>query len=164
MGRNASSPDWKSFVPLVPYGVEKYFGYEGVLNPNTAEEVWNLCNEKLKTMSVRDMILQSHVKTICTTDDPADSLIWHEEIAHSDFPVTVLPAWRPDRLLHIGQEGFAPYIQKLALAAQIEIENFSDFKKAVLSRMDFLTDMDAKSATTAFLILCMFLTNRKKFT
>ena len=117
--------------------LKKYFGYEGVLNPNTAEEVWNLCNEKLKTMSVRDMILQSHVKTICTTDDPADSLIWHEEIAHSDFPVTVLSAWRPDRLLHIGQEGFASYIQKLALAAQIEIENFSDFKKAVLSRMDF---------------------------
>ena len=31
--------------------LQRYFGYEGVLNGDTAEEVWNLCNEKLKGMS-----------------------------------------------------------------------------------------------------------------
>ena len=61
--------------------LQRYFGYHGVLNGDTAEEVWNLCNEKLKEdgMSVRNLIRQSNVKLICTTDDPVDDLKWHEE-------------------------------------------------------------------------------------
>lgn len=28
--------------------LQRYFGYTGVLNGDTAEEVWNLCNAKLQ--------------------------------------------------------------------------------------------------------------------
>ena len=75
--------------------LKRYFGYDGCLNGETAEEVWNLCNEKLKTpeMSVRNLIRQSGVTLLCTTDDPADSLEWHKVIAEDDsFEVQVLPA------------------------------------------------------------------------
>ncbi|MDE5934087.1 MAG: glucuronate isomerase, partial [Lachnospiraceae bacterium] len=53
--------------------LQKYFGYTGVLNKNTAEEVWELCNKKLAepSMSVRNIIKQSNVTLICTTDDPS---------------------------------------------------------------------------------------------
>ena len=63
--------------------LRKYFGYQGYLNGDTAEEVWNLCNEKLhdKSMSVRNIIKASNVKLICTTDDPVDTLAWHKKIA-----------------------------------------------------------------------------------
>ena len=61
--------------------LKRYFDYKGVLNKNTAEEVWNLCNEKLAHMSVRDIIKKSSVTHICTTDDPVDSLEWHRKIA-----------------------------------------------------------------------------------
>ncbi|MBO4376984.1 MAG: glucuronate isomerase, partial [Lachnospiraceae bacterium] len=56
-----------------------YFGYEGNLNGDTAEEVWNLCNEKLRTkeFSVRNLIKKSNVTLICTTDDPIDDLEHH---------------------------------------------------------------------------------------
>ena len=62
--------------------LKKYFGYEGALNGETAEEVWNLCNEKLKEagMSVRGLIAQSNVAFVGTTDDPVDSLEWHQKI------------------------------------------------------------------------------------
>ena len=33
--------------------LQRYFGYEGTLNADTAEEVWNLCNEKLHTPEMR---------------------------------------------------------------------------------------------------------------
>ena len=80
--------------------LKKYFGYEGYLNGDTAEEVWNLCNEKLKGMSARSLIQNSNVKLLCTTDDPADSLEWHKKIAEDDsFDVKVLPAWRPDKAM-----------------------------------------------------------------
>ena len=54
--------------------LQRYFGYTGVLNGETAEEVWNLCNAKLQddSMSVRNLIKQSNVTLLCTTDDPID--------------------------------------------------------------------------------------------
>ena len=60
-----------------------YFDYHGVLNGDTAEEVWNICNAKLAedSMTVRNIIRKSNVKVICTTDDPIDSLEWHKKIA-----------------------------------------------------------------------------------
>ena len=60
-----------------------FFGYDGVLNGDTAEEVWNLCNEKLHNdpkLTVRGLIEQSNVAFIGTTDDPIDSLEWHKKI------------------------------------------------------------------------------------
>lgn len=124
--------------------LKKYFGYDGILNKDTAEEVWNLCNEKLKNMSVKDMILQSNVDVICTTDDPTDCLMWHKEIADSDFSVKVLPAWRPDKILNICHDGFITYIQELSQIADTQIENFSDLKKVILSRMDFFDKLGCK--------------------
>ena len=49
--------------------LQRYFGYHGALNAKTAEEVWNLCNEKLQSpqMSARNLIRQSNVTLICTT-------------------------------------------------------------------------------------------------
>ena len=63
--------------------LQRYFDYHGVLNGDTAEEVWNICNAKLAedSMTVRNIIRKSNVKVICTTDDPIDSLEWHKKIA-----------------------------------------------------------------------------------
>ena len=33
--------------------LQRYFDYNGVLNASTAEDVWKLCNKKLKKLSVR---------------------------------------------------------------------------------------------------------------
>ena len=60
-----------------------FFGYDGVLNGDTAEEVWNLCNDKLQhdpKLTVRGLIEQSNVAFIGTTDDPIDDLYWHKKI------------------------------------------------------------------------------------
>ena len=79
--------------------LRRYFGYQGILNGDTAQEVWDLCNEKLQQpeMSARNLIASSGVTLVCTTDDPADSLEWHKQLAEEkDFPIQVLPAWRPD--------------------------------------------------------------------
>lgn len=124
--------------------LKKYFGYDGILNEDTAEKVWNLCNEKIKHISVRDLILQSNVDVICTTDDPIDTLVWHKKIADSDFSVKVLPAWRPDKLLNIEKEDFIFYINQLSDISHIKIDSFSNLKQAVLNRMDFFDSMGCK--------------------
>lgn len=132
--------------------LKRYFGYDGCLNGETAEEVWNLCNEKLKTpeMSVRNLIRQSGVTLLCTTDDPADSLEWHKVIAEDDsFEVQVLPAWRPDKAMNIEKPDYADYLKKLGTAAETEILTFADLKAALKKRMAFFDSMGCRASDHA---------------
>jgi glucuronate isomerase len=129
--------------------LKRYFGYDGLLNAETAEKVWELCNARLKTdeLSVRGIIKRSNVKLICTTDDPADSLEWHEEIRKDrDFSVRVVPAWRPDKIINIDRPGFVPYVSTLSKVAGREIHTLDDVFDALLRRMDFFETMGCKTS------------------
>lgn len=120
--------------------LQRYFGYNGILNKNTAEEVWNLCNAKLQedSMSVRGLIKQSHVTLICTTDDPVDSLEYHKQIAEDDtFDVQVLPAWRPDKAMNIEKPDYLDYLEKLSAVSGVAIHTFADLKDALVNRLNF---------------------------
>ena len=124
--------------------LQRYFGYHGVLNSKTAEEVWNLCNVKLQQddMSVRNLIKNSNVKLLCTTDDPIDDLHWHKVIkADETFDVKVLPAWRPDKAMRINKTEFADYMSQLATVSEVEIHTFEDMKKAIIKRMEYFNEM-----------------------
>ena len=127
--------------------LRKYFGYQGVLNAKTAQEVWDLCNEKLHSANfgVRDLINMSNVEIICTTDDPVDNLEWHAKIkADSSFKTRVLPAWRPDKAMNIEREAFSGYIEKLSEVSGIQIKTFADLKAALSKRMDFFASQGCK--------------------
>ena len=124
--------------------LRKYFGYEGYLNGETAEEVWNLCNAKLQedSMTVRNLIKQSNVKLICTTDDPVDSLEWHKVIADDKtFDVQVLPAWRPDKAMNLEKPEYLDYLKTLSEVSGVEVKSFKDLMKALSLRMDFFASM-----------------------
>lgn len=129
--------------------LQRYFGYTGVLNGDTAEEVWNLCNAKLQeaSMSARNLILQSNVTLICTTDDPADDLKWHKMLAEDEsFPVQVLPAWRPDKAMNLEKPDYGQYLETLAEAANMDIQSFEDLKAALKSRMAFFNEMGCRAS------------------
>lgn len=120
--------------------LQRFFGWKGYLTPENAQEVWDFCNAQLtrEDFRARALIERSNVQLVCTTDDPADSLIWHEKIAaDEDFSVQVLPAWRPDKALNIEKPDFADYIAKLGEAAHLTIQTYEDLKAALNARMDF---------------------------
>lgn len=123
--------------------LKKYFGYTGYLNSETAEEVWNLCNEKLAQddMTARNLIRQSDVTLICTTDDPADSLEWHQKIATDEsFDVQVLPAWRPDKAMNLEKPDYTDYLKKLSEVSGVEINSFKALTDALKKRLDFFEE------------------------
>ena len=127
--------------------LQRFFGYTGDLNRETASEVWELCNRKLQEedMRVRSLIKTSGVTLLCTTDDPVDDLRWHKMIKDDpEFDVQVLPAWRPDKVMNIEKPEFTEYIKTLADAADMEINDFSQLKEALQKRMDFLQHRDAE--------------------
>ena len=132
--------------------LKKYFGYNGVLNKKTAEEVWELCNKKLAepSMTVRNIIKQSNVTLICTTDDPVDSLEWHKKLAEDkSFDVQVLPAWRPDKAMNLEKPEYLDYLATLGEAAEMKIASFADLKEALCKRMAFFDSMGCRASDHA---------------
>lgn len=128
--------------------LKRFFGYDGVLNGDTAREVYDLCNKKLRQdgMTVRAIIEKSNVKMIGTTDDPADDLKWHKLIAEDkSFNTAVCPTFRPDKAVNIDKEGFADYIKKLSEAAEINIKTVSDVKAALEKRLDYFCSLGCRA-------------------
>ena len=126
--------------------LKKYFGYEGYLCAETAEEVWEICNDKLKNsgLSSRKLIEISNVDVICTTDDPVDSLEWHKKIREDNFAVKVLPTWRPDKALHIENDGFLNYLTILSSVSGVEIKDFDSLIEALKIRLEFFVNNGCK--------------------
>ncbi len=147
--------DWEKFekwAETVPYTLrnplftwthlelKKFFGIEKILSPKTAREIWDECNAKLQTpeYSVRGIIRMANVHTICTTDDPVDSLEYHRQIKESGFEVNVLPAWRPDKAMAVENvKTYNEYVDKLAEASGIKISTFTDLMDALDDRHQF---------------------------
>lgn len=121
----------------------------GFLSGDTAEEVWNLCNEKLQAgMSARKLIEMSNVTLVCTTDDPADTLEWHKKIAADPtFTVQVLPAWRPDKAMNLEKPDYTAYLKKLGEAASMEIKTFADLVEALKREWTILLPLAAPYPT-----------------
>ena len=122
--------------------LRRYFGYEGILSRRTWKEVWELCNEKLQQpgMSVRGLISKSNVKLICTTDDPVDTLEWHEKLAaDTSFETKVLPAWRPDKAMNLEKPDYLEYLKKLSDASGVPITSYKKLKEAIMIRMGYFS-------------------------
>lgn len=129
--------------------LQVYFGYDGLLNENTAEKVWNLTNEKLKSpsMSACNIIKNSKVTDICTTDDPIDNLKWHKMIAEdSNIGVNVYPTFRPDKAMDIKGQGFTHYLSQLSLISGILINSFDDLKKAISNRINYFDTFGCRTS------------------
>ena len=127
--------------------LQRYFDYHGILNGDTAQEVWDICNAKLQEegMSARGLIKQSNVEVVCTTDDPIDSLEWHQKIkADETFDVQVLPTWRPDKAMNIEKVDYLDYIAKLEEVSEMKISSFETLCQALEKRLDFFVDCGCK--------------------
>lgn len=122
--------------------LKKYFGVTEPLNPDNAEAIWNKCNDMLKSdpnLTVRGLIRQSNVAYVGTTDDPVDSLEWHEKIAADDsIDFMVRPSFRPDKAINITKAGFKEYIESLAHAVGKDTLNSAqDVIDALINRIEF---------------------------
>ncbi len=128
--------------------LQRYFGYHGILNGETAEEVWNLCNDKLQNdpnMTARGLIRQSNVYMVGTTDDPVDSLEWHAKIAADPSMETkVCPSFRPDKAVNIHKDTFVPYIHQLEAVVGYEFACIKCVKRALSERIAYFAERGCK--------------------
>ena len=122
--------------------LKRYFGIEGrLLNEDTAKDIFDICTEMLQTdvFSTQGILQKMNVRIVCTTDDPADSLEYHQQLKENQsFPVQVLPAFRPDKAMAVeSPENFNGWVDQLEAAAGTEIINYETFMAALQQRHDF---------------------------
>ena len=131
--------------------LKEYFGIEKHFSPDNAEEIFNVCNEKLQNgenMTVRGLIRQSNVAFIGTTDDPIDTLEWHKKILDDkSIEFKVCPSFRPDKAVNIHKAGFTDYIKKLAESVgKAELVTVEDVKAALSERLSFFKELGCKAS------------------
>lgn len=151
-GNRSSREKFLKWAETVPYTMRnplyhwthlelaRVFGIYGILKPSTAEDIYGRCNEMLGTEEFRAQALMKkfNVETVCTTDDPTDTLEWHRMIAEHPFGVQVLPTWRPDKVMGVDDAaGFQAYIRRLADVSETEITGYQDLMDALQKRHDF---------------------------
>lgn len=119
--------------------LQRYFGITELLNEDNAKVIYKQCNDMLATseFSTRQLLKKMNVKVVCTTDDPADDLKYHQKIAADDFGIQVLPTFRPDALLNIGQDEFTTYLKTIEQLTEVTIVDFETLTQAVERRIDF---------------------------
>ncbi len=74
---------------------------------------------------------------VCTTDDPVDDLCHHRALAEADLPFQVLPTFRPDRALRLGDpQSFRSYVEQLSAASNVDVRDLASFLQALRARHD----------------------------
>ena len=159
----SDTTDWEKFekwAETVPYTfrnplyhwthleLKTAFGIEKRLNPETAKEIYDRCNDLIKNdpkFTPRGLMEHYHVEVVCTTDDPVDSLEYHDIVAADKSCKTrMIPAWRPDAAMNIEAATWAGYIAKLSEVSGVTIKTFADLLAALQKRHDFFASKGCK--------------------
>lgn len=155
-GKMSDRDKFRKWAETVPYTMrnplyhwthlelKRYFGIDELLNVTTADKIYDECNEKLKTpeFSVKSLLKAMNVKLICTTDDPVDSLQYHQQLKEENNFIPILPAFRPDAAMDLSDLiKFTNYVNKLEETTDLSILNYSDFLKALKMRHDFFSSL-----------------------
>lgn len=129
--------------------LRRYLGYEGILNGETAQEVWELSEKILARpdRGVRGLIRMSNVRFIGTTDDPIDPLTWHKQLSTDDsFSPVVAPSFRPDKALNIEKATWCSYIHEMECICGSSITSLSALEDALYARMLFFKEHGCRAS------------------
>ncbi|WP_110953885.1 glucuronate isomerase [Anaerosinus massiliensis] len=132
--------------------LKRYFDCDLTLSETTAEEIWQICNQKLRlpALSVCGIIQQSNVAVIGTTDDPIDDLKWHKQIrAEHACSAKVIPSFRPDKAIRIEKPEFKNYIKKLAMVSGIHISSIDTLYQALEKRIAYFDELGCRASDHA---------------
>lgn len=151
-GKASDADKFQKWAHTVPYTMRnplyhwshlelsRYFGIDVLLKPESADFVYQEGTQLLqsKDYSTRNLMRKMKVETVCSTDDPCDSLEHHRQVKNEGFEIKVLPTFRPDKAYAIeNPTSFKAYLEKLGAISGVEIESFDLLVQALKNRIDY---------------------------
>jgi len=118
--------------------LKRTFNIVEPLTPESADRIWIQANELLADNAYRprELLASAGYELLCTTDDPADSLDAHRDLAALEgLSYRVLPTFRPDEALYLGsRQRFIDWLTRLEAAADVTVESLPSFLQALRAR------------------------------
>ncbi|MBV6645010.1 MAG: glucuronate isomerase [Cyclobacteriaceae bacterium] len=125
--------------------LQRYFGIEDILGPDTAEDIYIETNRQLANMSTNAIFEKMKVEVVCTTDDPIDSLEYHQTWTEEGHDLILAPTFRADKVLFTADlKVWNTYIDQLARAAGVEINTYHQLLEALSNRHDFFHSLGCR--------------------
>ena len=158
-GKTSDEEKFMKWAETVPYTLRnplyhwthlelrRYFNINKLLNPDSAKEIYQTCNTLLNTegFSTQNLLRKMNVETVCTTDDPLDSLEHHKKISDDNLDIKVLPTFRPDKAMAIENPvTYNQYLNKLGELTKLDIVSFTELIDALKKRHDFFAGIGCK--------------------
>jgi glucuronate isomerase len=150
-GNGSDKDKFMNWAKTVPYTMRnplyhwthlelaRYFDITELLNEKSAERIYEEASAKINSpeYSTQNLLRKVNAEFVCTTEDPIDTLDFHEQILKSDYEVKVGTAFRPDRAILISNDGYNEYVDKLGEKSGITINTYADLQSALRNRIDF---------------------------
>ncbi len=117
----------------------RYFDIYDLLNEKSAEKIYDEASAKINSAeySTRNLLKKVNAEFVCTTEDPIDTLEFHQQLAKNPFETKVSTAFRPDRAILISNDGYNDYINTLGEKAGVSINTYADLCSALKNRIDY---------------------------
>ena len=131
--------------------LQQFFGIYEPLTTESAQRIWDRCNDLLQNdpdMTARGLIRKANVAMIGTTDDPIDTLVWHEKIAADEtISCKVCPSYRPDKAVNIHKAGWKAYMQALAASVgKASLNTMAEVLDALTERLEYFHARGCKAS------------------
>jgi glucuronate isomerase len=158
-GEASDREKFDAFASIMPYllrnpiyhwshlELARYFGIDDcVLSPETADAIWDRTKVAFDAgISARQLMRDSRVRVVCTTDDPADTLEHHRAVKADGFEVQMLPTWRPDKAMAVEDPAaYKAYLERLGASADMEINGFEALVAALRKRHDVFHEVGCR--------------------
>ena len=117
--------------------LKRYFDIDTILQSSTSEEIYKKANAVLAHKTPADLLKDMNVEVVCTTDDPTDTLKYHQQIAKQNIFTKVYPTFRPDALLIVESDTYLTYLKKMESCVGSSISNIDDLLSAIQKRVDY---------------------------
>jgi glucuronate isomerase len=124
--------------------LQRYFDVYDILDGKSAKKIYDECTAKLQTSeySVKNLLRKMNVKVVGTTDDPTDTLEWHQKIKEDGFEIKVLPSFRPDKAMNPDNAvAFNAYVDKIGEMSNVSVSSYQEYLTALKKRHDFFAEM-----------------------
>ena len=126
--------------------LKRFFDIDELLDESNAESIWERCNDQIqsrKELSTQGILKRFQVTALCTTDDPADDLPYHRQLADSEsegengFETSVYPCFRPDWAMFVHRpDEFNEWLSRLESVSDQSISKLADLESALAKRHD----------------------------
>jgi len=117
----------------------RYFDIYDLLNEKSAEKIYIETSEKINSQaySTQNLLKKVNAELVCTTEDPIDSLEYHQKFANNSVGIKMSTAFRPDKAILIANDGYNAYLDTLGDVSGLAINTYADLQTALRKRIEF---------------------------